>query len=142
VATGTVGKPGFSFISDPPLPQDQILSVLLYGQAPEALDAEQASTVSNANAAVSDKAVGLASFLLLGSTPIQALTYDPISKQMLVKFRIAAGTSLSVSQGSSDTRDIGIRRRLGKNWSISTDLITQPGEPNILSAFLEWAHRY
>jgi hypothetical protein len=141
-ASGTLGKPAFAFSSDPPLSQDQILAVLLYGQGPEQLDSEQSSTVSNTNAALSDQAIGLASFLLLGSTPIQGLTYDPSSKALQVKFKIAEGTSLTVSSSAGDTRDIGVRRRLTKNWSITTDLVTQPGEPNILSAFLEWAHRY
>jgi len=138
MARGTIGKPGFTFESDPPLSQNQILSVLIYGRAPDELDSEESATVGNTEAAVRDQAIGLASFFVLGSTPVQGLTYDPKTKALQVKVRVAEGTSLNVGASSGDLHDIGVRRRIGKDWAITTDISKGTTDSNALSAFLEW----
>ncbi|HUP58113.1 MAG TPA: translocation/assembly module TamB domain-containing protein, partial [Bdellovibrionota bacterium] len=127
IAVGTAGRPAIRFESDPPLSQEQIISLLLYGRTPDDLDAEESSSVGSAQAAVQDRALGLLSFFVLGSTPIQSLGYDPRTGRLDVKVRLGEGTSLNLGGGSEEGQNVGVRRRLTRNWSITTELSNPSG---------------
>jgi hypothetical protein len=142
---GTSGKPAIKMRSDPPLPEEQLVAVLLFGRPLEELDPDQNSSVGSTRAALADGAVGLASLYALASTPIQSVGYDPKRGVVNVKVRLGAGTSLNLgTTGATDQLEtIGIRRRLGPHWTIETDLIRSTDETGrTASAFLEWSNRY
>jgi hypothetical protein len=95
-------------------------------------------------AAAAGRGLDLASLYLLASTPVESVGYDPQTGAVSARFRIASGTSLNVSKSQQeDMESIGIRKRIGSNWSI----VTQQGNPadptdKSVSALLQWSHRY
>lgn len=142
---GTVGKPALRLNSDPPLPENQLWAALLFGRPLEELEPEQSSSVVNTRAAVAEGAMTLASLYVLASTPIQALSYDPSTGVLTMKVRLAEGTSLNIGSEAGAFQQLGIRRRLGPHWTLSTDLYRDAEDPdasNEVSTFLEWHNRY
>lgn len=142
---GTSERPKIKLTSDPPLPENQAYAVLLFGRTLDALDASQGESVSNTQAAMTDGAIGLASFYVLASTPIESLAYDSETGAVIAKVRLGEGTSLNIG-GSTEQKFIGIRRRLSRMWTLETDLTNisnSSDAPNTgVSAFLRWSNRY
>ena len=151
--TSTLGKPRIDLRSSPPLAQDQLIATLLFGHPLDELDPDQSSSVGNTQAAIGDGAVGLASMYALASTPVESVNYDSRSGLLTAKVRLGEGTSLNIGTNQSQLSQVGIRKRLGKHWSIETD-VTQ-GTTNALdplnadtstatrgSAMLQWSSRY
>lgn len=140
---GTVGDPRVLLRSEPPLPEDQLVAALLFGAPLDTLDPDQINSVGSARAALTDGALSLASLYVLSSTPIQSISYDPASGIVSAKIRLAEGTSLNLGTGTDRYQEIGIRKRLGPHWTITTELV-RPAEEreHRVSAFLEWALRY
>jgi hypothetical protein len=140
---GTADRPIIRLTSDPPLPDHQILAALLFGKAPDELDPEESESVGSASAAVADRAVGLASLYVLASTPVQSIGYDPRSGVFSAKVKLGEGTSLNVGADPSELKEVGVRRRLTRFWSIVTAVLN-PTDPagRDLTALLEWRNRY
>ena len=140
---GRVSKPEVRFSSDPSLPPDKVVAVLLFGKTLDALDSEQSSSVGRTQAALADGAVSLASMYFLASTPVETVGYDPATKVFTAKLRLADGTSLNIGSDMRELSRIGIRKRLGNHWAISTYL-DDPLTPlqRSLTAFLEWSKGY
>ncbi len=145
---GTEVEPEIKLVSEPPVPEDELWAVLLFGEPAAALDAGQVESVGQARAAVADRALGLASLYLLASTPVESVQYNPSTGALNARFRLGGGSSLSLGTDSQERQYLGFRRRLGRHWTLSTDysrpLSSSPGasESNMLSAFLEWSQRY
>ena len=138
----TIDKPLIHFKSDPPLAEDQIISVLIFGQPLQDLDTGEGDSVGAVRSAFADGAVNLLSFYVLASTPIQSVGYDSAAGEVSAKLRLAQGTSLNLGAGA-DSTSVGIRKRLGGSWTISTTMThnTSTGT-NTPSGNLEWRHRY
>jgi len=142
VVAGPVEEPSISLESKPPMSQGDIVSMLLYGEPMDALDDDQASSVSSTNAAMADRAMALTSFFLLGSTPIQSVSYNPETKKFTARIRLGKKTSLTVGGGDSQ-QEVGIKQRLGKGWSIKTGWEkTDESSSGAASAYIEWSKRY
>lgn len=140
---GTVREPVIRFESLPPLGQDDIISVLLFGRKVDANDTDQGSSVSNTDAAIADKAVGLASMYLLASTPIESIGYNSQSQTFTAKFRLAEGTSLNIGAGDAGLREVGVNRHLGGPWYIYTALKNPSvSDDRSTAALLQWVLRY
>lgn len=138
---GTVEKPQVLLKSEPPLPENQIVAVLLFGRPLDELDPDQSASVGSTRAAMADGAISLASLYILASTPIQSVNYDPSSGLVSAKVRLAEGTSLNLGK-STDESTVGIRKRLGRYWTIETDYSNSTPSGNVGTAYLEWSHRY
>jgi hypothetical protein len=140
--SGDIEKPSVRLSSLPPLPEDQLLSALLFGRPLDDLQGGEGETVGNVQAAIADQALGVGALFFLASTPIETLTYDPRTNGVSAKVRLAQGTSLTVG-AEAGSYSVGLRRRLSRFWTIMTDV----GQSDILgegsvSAFLEWSSRY
>lgn len=138
---GTVEEPSIILASEPPMSEGDIISMLLYGEPLNALDSDNASSVSNTNMAIAERSMALTSFLLLASTPIQSVAYNPDTKTFSARVKLANKTSLMVGS-SSDQKEVGIRQRLGKGWSITTSLEKDDTSQGAASAYIEWSKRY
>lgn|GEM_PF-2544723 len=142
----TVARPVIVMTSDPPLPQDKLLATLLFGHPLNELDETQSSSVGNAQAAITDGAIGLGSMYVLASTPVESVSYDSKSGVVTARVKLAEGTSLNVGTDSSAISRVGVRKRLGKYWAVETDL--NQGSSNALSSgtrgslFFEYSARY
>jgi hypothetical protein len=139
---GTTDKPQVVFESDPPLSQSDIIAMLVFGKSPNALDADQAASVANAQTAMSDKAFGLASLYLFASTPIQFVGYDPASKSYTMKFRIPGGETLSISSDFDSTKSVQLRKRLSRHFAVAAEAVNSQTRGNGVVTFLEWFTRY
>jgi hypothetical protein len=139
---GSIDKPQVKVTSDPPIGEDQLLAALLFNRAPEELDASQSEAVGSTKATVSQGALSLASLFLLASTPIEALTYNPDTGQVTAQVRLAEGLSLNVGSGENQTGEVGLRKRLGGNFFVTTDVNNLIQNSSTVSAYLEWRRRY
>jgi hypothetical protein len=140
---GTFEEPTVVFESNPPVPQNQIVSILLFGRKLDESDSGQASSVSNTQAAVTDKALALSSMYVLASTPIESVGYDSQSQTFTAKVHLAEGTSFNVGADDSGVNQVGINRHLGGPWFIYT-YVKNPSasQERSSAAFLEWVKRY
>ncbi len=139
---GTLSKPRLVLESVPPLSEDQLLSILMYGQPFEDLDATKSSTVSNTSAAFSQGVVGLGSFLLLASTPIKSVTYDPTTGAFSASLSLGGGTLLKVATQETK-QQVGLRKSLSGNWSVNTYLENdKESQKQTGVTFFEWIKRY
>ncbi len=144
MVTGPMERPEIHLTSDPPLAEDQLFAVLVFGRPLEELDSDQGASVGNVRAAVADGAIGFASLYLLAATPVESVGYDPTLGVFSAKVRLGEGTSLNVGGSESGLQRVGIRRRLTRHWTVSTDVLSSTTGANdrSVSAFLEWVNRY
>jgi len=148
---GTMSRPQIRLSSDPPIPEEKLMAVLVFGVPFENLDADQTASIASTKAALTDGVLGLASLFALSSTPIERIGYDPGSGAASIRLKVGKGASITVQSRAEET-DVALRKRIGANWVISTDLsslsrsTTDPGltgqQSTILSTFLEWNYRY
>jgi translocation and assembly module TamB len=125
---GTLQQPRMSFFSDPPLPQSQIVSLILSGGSTQ-------STASNA-------AIGQGAALLaaqLGSRvglPDVSLETDPIANETSLVLGRYLTPRLYVSYGVSITETLNtlkLRYTLGDHWVVRTELGTARGADLVYS---------
>ncbi len=119
---GQAKAPEVKFTSQPPLPEKDVIAVLLFGKKIDALDSSQAQSVGSTNAAVADSAISLASMYLLAATPVESVGYDPSTGVFNAKVRLADGTSLNVGSDLSHLNQLGLRKRLGGDFYLNTYL--------------------
>lgn len=144
---GQMESPQVKFLSEPPLPEEQIIATLLFGRPIDELDPDQQESVGSMQAALVDQALSLASLYLFASGPIQRVSYDPDAEVFSASFRLGGGTSVSVGADTEQVRSFGVRKRLSRRWSLVTDVEResqrgQERQGQTASAFLEWSYRY
>jgi hypothetical protein len=141
--SGNTDAPKVDFTSDPHLNDQQVIAVLFFGKPIDQLEPGQMDSVESAKAALANSAVSLASMYILASTPIESVGYDPSSGKMTAKVHLTDGTSLNVGSDFKQFSTLGIRRRLGPNWAITTYLNNPFDTANrAFSALVEWNKRY
>jgi hypothetical protein len=142
--SGTEKHTAIKFQSEPPYTENQILAAVLFGKSPDSLDADEASSVGNTQAAIADKALSLSSFYFLASTPVESVGYDSQAGMVTAKVKIRDGVSLDVGADTSQLREVGVNKRLGNAWYLHT-YVTKPSDPTqnqSVTAFLEKLFRY
>ncbi|HEV2229936.1 MAG TPA: translocation/assembly module TamB domain-containing protein [Steroidobacteraceae bacterium] len=127
---GTLQQPRMSFFSDPPLPQSQIMSLILSGSAAQA-------TQSASNAALGQGAALLAA--QVGSRvglPDVSLETDPLANETSLVLGRYLTPRLYVSYGVSLTETLNtlkMRYTLGDHWVVRTELGTARGADLVYS---------
>nr|BFD62632.1 hypothetical protein BdHM001_13130 [Bdellovibrio sp. HM001] len=139
---GSLEKPRIEFESDPPLNRQQIVSVLLFNKSLDELNEEEVNSTASMSRAMSDGAFGLFSLLFLSSTPIQSVSYNPVTKAYTARVRLDDSTTLSMGSDFSEERQFTVRRRLGGPWSIRTELRQTDERPDVVLTLLEWLKRF
>jgi len=139
---GTAGEPVISLASRPPMTQNDIISTLLYGEPMNALDSDRSDSVNNMNAALANNSIALTTFLLLGSTPIQSIGYNPDTGLFTARVKLGRKTSLLMSS-SETSKELGLRRRLGKGFSIKSGYEKiDESTSGAATTYIEWSKRY
>ncbi|UPT73793.1 MAG: translocation/assembly module TamB [Elusimicrobiota bacterium] len=139
---GSTAKPAVVFESDPPMSQNEIVALVLYGKSPDELDADQKSSAGNATNAMTNGAFGLASLYLFASTPVDSVGYDAATGSYQVKFKLPGGASLSVGSNLQESRTLTLRKRLARHWEIMTEAERGSRENGAITTFLQWFERY
>jgi len=127
---GTLQQPRMSFFSDPPLPQSQIVSLILAGGS---LNSAQNSS----NAALGQGAALLAAELgpRVG-LPDVSLETDPIANETSLVLGRYLSPRLYVSYGVSLTEQLNVfkmRYTLGDHWTIRSEMGTARGADLVYS---------
>lgn len=120
MVVGTFKRPRIIMESSPPLDQEQIISVLIYGRTFDELSTDNANSVGAVSSAVANRAITLGSLFLLAGTPIESVSYDPMTQTFTARVRIAEGTSLTVGTKEGTSPQAGLRKNLGRNWILNT----------------------
>lgn len=143
-AVGKLNDPKFSLRADPPLSENSAYALLLFGRPLEELSAGQTDSVAAAQSAIAGGAVSALSMYLLASTPIESIGYEPSSGRFLATIRLGAGTSFRWEGQKEGWAVMGVRRRLGRGFSISTDIRRESmsDDHRSVSSFLEWTKTY
>ncbi|MFH1653931.1 MAG: translocation/assembly module TamB domain-containing protein, partial [Pseudomonadota bacterium] len=140
---GPVKHPAVILSSNPPMSQEDIISTLIYGEPYSNLDKTDAESVGGMNDAFANRALALTSMYLFASTPIQRIGYNPDTKTVSAKLKIADGTSLTIATDGESKGEVGLRRRLGNGWIINTTVESPTDDVDTKgSAFLEWHKRH
>jgi hypothetical protein len=136
-------KPKVVFSSEPPLEQGDIISVLLFNQTSAELDTDQTSSVASTQSAVTSRALGLFSILALSSTPVEAVNFNPATGIYSARVKLANGLTATVGTDWDKTQEVALRKRLGKNFVLSTILQSDP-ETNseTRKTLIEWFKRF
>lgn len=118
---GPVNKPRYSFRSDPPLPQNDIYAVLLFGRPLQDLDPDDKTAAQKTNEILANGILSLSVLYFLAGSPVEYVGFDPESKNATAQFGLGRKTSLRVG-GGQEGMNSGIRHSLGKGWYIDTSV--------------------
>lgn len=141
---GAVDKPQIAFQSTPPMTQNEIVAMLLYGKSPTELDADQQATAGTASSAFTDGAFGLASLFLFASTPVDSVSYDPATQTYEVKFKLPGGATFGVGSNLEESKTLTLRKRVARNVELETEVRQGQAQAqrNAVTTFLEYFRRY
>lgn len=117
---GPLSKPRTAFSSKPPLPQDDIIAVLLFGRPLNDLDSDDKTASKKTNQIISQGLLSLSVLYFFAGSPIQSIGYDPETKEVSAQVGLGRKSSLRVSSESGGVRKAGVRRSLGKGWYVNT----------------------
>jgi hypothetical protein len=140
--TQRAGRSRIDLTSEPLLSEDEIVSLMLYGQPRSSVTADQDSSVGSAQAAMSSQALGIFSLWAFASTPIEAVLYDPATKTYQAVVRLPGGVTASIGNNWEDEKQVALSKSIGKNWAISTELIQGANDVNRAGTMLRWRKRY
>ena len=119
---GPVSKPRYAFSSVPPLPQNDIYAVLLFGRPMADLDPGDKTSAQKTNQILSQGILSLSVLYFLAGSPVEYVGYDPGSKNATAQFGLGNKTSLRVGGGQEGLNSSAIRRSLGKGWYLDTSV--------------------
>lgn len=117
---GPLSKPRTAFSSQPPLPEDDIIAVLLFGRPLNDLDAEDKTATKETSQIISQGLLSLSVLYFFAGSPIQSIGYDPTTKEVSAQVGLGRKNSLRVSSEGKGVSGAGLRRSLGKGWYIDS----------------------
>lgn len=117
---GPVSDPRHSFSSQPPLSQNDIFAVLLFGRPMAELDPEDKTGAQKTNQLLAQGILSLGVLYFLAGSPVEFIGYDPDTKSATAQIGLGSKTSLRVGGGSEKANSTGVRRSLGKGWFLDT----------------------
>lgn len=119
---GPVSDPRYVFTSEPPLPQNDIFAVLLFGRPLSELDTNDKNAATKTNKLLSKGILSLSVLYFLAGSPVEYVGYDPESKNATAQFGLGNKSSLRVGGGREGVNSTAIRRSLGKGWYLDTSV--------------------
>lgn len=119
---GPVSDPRYVFTSKPPLPQNDIFAVLLFGRPIAELDTNDKNAATKTNKLLSQGILSLSVLYFLAGSPVEYVGYDPESKNAIAQFGLGNKSSLRVGGGREGVNSTAIRRSLGKGWYLDTSV--------------------
>ena len=120
---GPISTPRYMFESEPPLPQDDIYSVLLFGRPLNDMGPDSNSATEQTRQLLSQGLLSLSVLYVLSGTPIEYIGYDAQNKEASAQIGLGAKNSLRVSSGERGNQT-GVRRSLGKGWYIDSSVLS------------------
>lgn len=134
---GPINEPRHAFKSVPPLPLDDIYSVLLFGQPLSSLDDSDKESAQKTSELVSKGIFSLAVLYYFAGTPVESIGYDPDTDLVTAQVGLGDKSSLHVSGEEGGLNSAGVRRSLGKGWYIDSSVQKSSGPSNDFGVLLE-----
>lgn len=119
---GPVNDPIYAFRSEPPLPQNDIYAVLLFGRPMADLSPDDSASAQRTNQILAQGILSLSVLYFLAGSPVEYVGYDPESGNATAQFGVTDKTSLRVGGGQEGMNSTGLRYSLGKGWYIDTSV--------------------
>lgn len=119
---GPLSSPRHTLSSDPPLPEEDIYAVLLFGRPMIDLEGGDKDAAQRTNQVLSQGILSIGVLYYLSDTPVQAIIYDPDSEKVQAQFGISEKASLTVGADS-----VGVRQSIGNGWYVDTSKNTDEG---------------
>lgn len=123
---GTADDPRLVLKSNPSVPREDIISLLLFGRKNDQISSFEKESVGGTEAAISDRAFGLLSLWLFASTPIDSIAYNPATQTYSAQVSLNDGTTLAVGTDWEKSTSLTFKKRLSDTWSLTTTY--RPGE--------------
>lgn len=135
-------KSYITLTSEPPLSEEDIVSLILFNELSTNLDTTSTDSVQDTQAAMTKKTIGFFSFFVLASTPIESVNYDPTTQQYSARVKLPGGFTGTVGSDWDKSQEVGLRKRLGGKWVISATVGTDTEGEQRQETMIEWYHRY
>jgi hypothetical protein len=118
---GPISSPRHSLRSNPPLPQNDIYAVLLFGRPMSELGTADSSAASTTTQLLSQGILSLSVLYFLAGSPVEYLGFDPQTGEAMAQIGLGARSSVRVGGGAGSFQS-SIRRSLGRGWYIDTSV--------------------
>lgn len=118
---GPLSDPRYTFSSSPPLPQNDIYAVLLFGRPMQDLNPDDKTAAQKTNQVLAQGILSLSVLYFLAGSPVEYVGYDPETGRGTAQFGLDSKTSLRVGAGEGGG-STGVRRSLGKGWYLDTSM--------------------
>lgn len=119
---GPVSKPRYHFKSDPPLSQNDIYSVLLFGRPMNDLDQNDKTNAQKTNQILAQGILSLSVLYFFAGSPVEYVGFNPETKKATAQIGLNSKTSLNIGRDQEGVNSSGIRRSLGKGWYLDTTM--------------------
>lgn len=117
---GLVDNPILILNSEPQLPRDDIISLVLYGKRSSDLASFQKESVGSTQAAINDRALGLFSIWAFASTPIDSVSYDSSRNVYSASVSLPGQVSLDIGTNWEEVNSVSLRKYIANGWSFVT----------------------
>jgi hypothetical protein len=140
---GTTKNPNVTMSSEPYLPQNDIIAVLLYDRVNDQLVSGDAETSGSVQAAIADRAIGLFGIWAFAATPIKSFTYNPVAKVYTATVAVADGLTAGIGTNWEESARLELRKRVSKRWSLTAAWAPATQEDNATTKLvLQWEKRF
>lgn len=139
---GTSGGPAVSLNSEPFLPRNEIISVLLYGHTSDSLGQAEAETTGSFDAALADKAIGIFGLWAFASTPIQSFSYNPVTKVYTATVKLGEGLTAGVGTNWERAALLEVRKRVSRRWVLTASWSPTESREQVGKLVLQWEKRF
>lgn len=140
---GTTKNPAISMSSDPYLPKDEIISVLLYDRTSDQLVSGDAETAGSVQAALADRAIGLFGLWAFATTPIKSFSYNPVTKVYTATVAVSNDLTAGVGTDWEAAARLELRKRISRRWSLTAAWTpATPSEEATSKLVLQWERRF
>lgn len=134
---GPINQPRHAFKSVPPLPLDDIYSVLLFGQPLSSLEDTDKEDAQKTSELLSKGILSLAVLYYFAGTPVESIGYDPDTDMVTAQVGLGEKSSLHLTGEQGGLNSAGVRRSLGKGWYIDSSVQKSSGPNNDFGVLLE-----
>lgn len=140
---GTTKNPAVTMSSEPYLPKDDIIAVLLYDRTNDQLVSGDAEAAGGVQAAIADRAIGLFGLWAFASTPIKSFSYNPVTKVYTATVAVSDDLTAGIGTNWEESAHLELRKRVSKRWSLTAAWTpATPDEDATTKLVLQWEKRF
>lgn len=139
---GTTSSPIVQLNSEPFLPRNEIISVLLYNRTSDSLVSADSETVGSFEAALADRAIGLFGLWAFASTPIRSFSYNAVTHVYTATVELADGLTAGVGTNWERNASLEVRKRVSRRWVLTASWSPNQANEQIGKLVLQWEKRF